>query len=241
MTQLTAALSLLLVLLFGSGCRSAEPDARVSRDGAVVTYNGRLRIEDAREAARLLVGAERLVITSDGGEVEAGTTLGRAVRENDVTVEVDTLCSSACAHYVFAVAPRSEVSRRSIVLFHTSPYTWQGFVENGRLTAPDAVAKSARDFNDVKRLYEDAGVSPELLECASRMIGVREDSLRSSADGRVFANTRFDGVYMSPAVLSEFGVRGAEIAMDLSRRADDVILLDGKRFRIVREGDCGAP
>ncbi len=53
--------------------------------------------------------AHRLIITSQGGEIEAALVLGRFLAERKIEVVVREYCLSACAHFVFAPAGRKRV------------------------------------------------------------------------------------------------------------------------------------
>jgi hypothetical protein len=67
-----------------------------------------------------LSGLTKLVITSDGGDVEAGLKLGRWVFDNHLDVEVLGLCLSACANYVFPAGRKKIIPRNSLVMWHGS-------------------------------------------------------------------------------------------------------------------------
>jgi hypothetical protein len=61
---------------------------------------------------------KRLLITSSGGEVEAGIALGRWVFLNQVDVIVEDYCLSSCANYVFPAARYKTIKPRAIVAWH---------------------------------------------------------------------------------------------------------------------------
>ena len=60
----------------------------------------------------------RLRITSAGGEIGAGMSLGQFVYEKSITVEVDDYCMSSCANYVFTAALRKEIDNTDIIGLH---------------------------------------------------------------------------------------------------------------------------
>ncbi|NNG12451.1 MAG: hypothetical protein HKM88_04295 [Halobacteria archaeon] len=60
----------------------------------------------------------RLVITSSGGEVEAGIALGTWVFEHRLDVEVPEYCLSSCANYVFPAAKRKTIAPGAVVAWH---------------------------------------------------------------------------------------------------------------------------
>lgn len=59
-----------------------------------------------------------LIITSPGGEVEAGIQLGRWVYDNRIDVEVREYCLSSCANYVFPAGKRKQINAGAIVAWH---------------------------------------------------------------------------------------------------------------------------
>ncbi len=92
----------------------AEP-ASVDVRGDTVYYTGNLsagssRVFDAALADVARGEVTRLVISSGGGDTIAGRHVGRWVHDMGVVVEVDVICFSSCADYVFP-AGRARVIR----------------------------------------------------------------------------------------------------------------------------------
>lgn len=92
----------------------AEP-ASVVVSGDTVYYNGNMSAAsshafDAAVADVSRGQVTRLVISSGGGDTVAGRHVGRWVDEMGVVVEVDVICFSSCADYVFP-AGRARVIR----------------------------------------------------------------------------------------------------------------------------------
>lgn len=222
-----------------SGCSEREkPRPVVSRDGEVVRYSGPITAEGATNLTPLLKGASRLIIYSQGGDIEAGIFIGNAIVDNNVTVEVETMCASSCAHYVFAAAPKRIIPSGSVVLFHTSPFTWEQLAKSGYVKDNTFIKENRERLDSVLILYNRAGVSPKLLVCASSLIGVRPETIRPSPLGGVRANTLFSGVYFSDDMLRDFGLRDLTQASDLSDGGRLAFELEGEHFRVVRPGEC---
>ncbi|MFN0186106.1 MAG: hypothetical protein ACKVQR_20005 [Aquabacterium sp.] len=92
----------------------AEP-AAVRVQGDTVYYTGNLSkasraVFDAAVAGVHRGQVTRLVISSGGGDTVEGRHLGRWVRDMALVVEVDVICFSSCADYVFP-AGRARVIR----------------------------------------------------------------------------------------------------------------------------------
>jgi hypothetical protein len=92
----------------------AEP-ARVRVQGDTLYYTGNFSKAstaafDAATAGIARGQLTRLVISSGGGDTVAGRRVGRWVRDMGLVVEVDVICFSSCADYVFP-AGRARVIR----------------------------------------------------------------------------------------------------------------------------------
>jgi hypothetical protein len=92
----------------------AEP-AQIRVLGDTVLYTGNLSPAstaafDAAVAGVARGQVTRLVISSGGGDTVAGRHVGRWVRDMGLVVEVDVICFSSCADYVFP-AGRARVIR----------------------------------------------------------------------------------------------------------------------------------
>jgi len=92
----------------------AEP-ATVRVQGDTVTYTGNMSKASSAAFDAAVAGVRRdqvtrLVISSGGGDTVAGRHVGRWVRDMALVVEVDVICFSSCADYVFP-AGRARVIR----------------------------------------------------------------------------------------------------------------------------------
>ena len=61
---------------------------------------------------------KRLVITSSGGEVEAGIALGLWVFDHRLDIEVPEYCLSSCANYVFPAGRDKTIGAGAVVAWH---------------------------------------------------------------------------------------------------------------------------
>ncbi|GHG71528.1 hypothetical protein GCM10010919_22920 [Alishewanella longhuensis] len=127
---------LILILIFlVVGCTSLKntDDSGPNTEIYVGIKNGNLiyqgRITEASNNAifSLFNDAEfkprRLVISTNGGEIGAGIDLGRWVKHNKLDVEVEGVCASSCANYVFPAANTKYLRKDSILIWHGS--AWQ--------------------------------------------------------------------------------------------------------------------
>ncbi len=93
---------------------TAEP-AVVQVQGDTLTYTGNFSKASSAAFDAAVAGLRRgqvtrLVISSGGGDTVAGRHVGRWVRDMALVVEVDVICFSSCADYVFP-AGRARVIR----------------------------------------------------------------------------------------------------------------------------------
>jgi hypothetical protein len=59
-----------------------------------------------------------IVLTSEGGEVNAGMAMGEALVPRTATVVARRVCASSCANYLFAAGDRRVVDDDALLLFH---------------------------------------------------------------------------------------------------------------------------
>lgn len=105
--------------------------------------------------------AHRLIITSQGGEIESAIALGRFLFEREIEVIVRDYCLSACAHFVFAPASRKQVEPYALVGFHGTATARERLLSNsGR---PELAEKYAALARKEREFYGDVGISSSLL------------------------------------------------------------------------------
>jgi len=85
-----------------------------------VTYRGDISSAQNRDFFKRVQNktVQRLIITSAGGEVEAGIELGLWVFRQKLTLEVHDYCFSSCANYVFTAAAKKIIRPNAVVAWH---------------------------------------------------------------------------------------------------------------------------
>ncbi|WP_343564677.1 hypothetical protein [Kiloniella sp. b19] len=119
---------LLLSLLFAGSTGCTEFPARDTRlfpDDRTVFFEGELETETVNSflerVAELNPGdLERIVIRSGGGETRSARTLGRWVHRMGLDVEVEKLCFSSCANYIFPAGNAKIIRADAFVGWHGS-------------------------------------------------------------------------------------------------------------------------
>ena len=130
----TVKLLVVVMLLSLSACCSLPNQQNTSEAQAfaglkqnVLVYRGSIsaalnqEIFSAFDSAE--IKPERLVISSPGGDVQAGIELGEWIHQHKLNVEVADLCASSCANYVFPAANKKYLRKDSVLIWHGS--AWQ--------------------------------------------------------------------------------------------------------------------
>lgn len=122
-TTCFAALAVLLVACAGHSSRpEADGQVTVSVDGATLTYRGPLHKEGVAELLDAAAAAREpprtLVITSTGGDIEAGMQLGNWIFDRELDVHIPEYCISSCANYVFTAGKHKVLGPTALVIWH---------------------------------------------------------------------------------------------------------------------------
>jgi hypothetical protein len=116
----------------------------------------------------------RLVISSGGGDTVAGRHVGRWVRDMRVVVEVDVICFSSCADYVFPAGKARVIRADAFVGWH------------GNERQFDVIAarrgQSVLELEELRR-YAPEGQSPEQQRAfVQEVVGSMAVSQKDEAD-----------------------------------------------------------
>lgn len=143
MPGLSVHLCALLVTLAGAVYPSV---ANAGPEPETVYYTGALTAARNREFFGRVSGmtVRRLVITSGGGEVEAGIALGLWVHDHGIDVEVPEHCLSSCANYVFPAGRHKTIRPGAVVAWHGN---YNHLVQTG-LWQDDIAGRVARHGED---------------------------------------------------------------------------------------------
>ena len=101
-------------------CCSVRAYADIDLQAGVVSYGGSISAEQNQRFFEAVAGQaiNKLVITSAGGEVEAGIALGLWVWEQKIDVHVSDYCLSSCANYVFPAGYNKSIGADAVVAWH---------------------------------------------------------------------------------------------------------------------------
>ena len=139
-----------------------------------VYYEGTISVERNRQFFTSIRGrqVERLVITSNGGEVEAGIALGEWVFEHQLDVEIERYCLSSCANYVFPAGRNKFIREGGVVAWHGN---YHHLAETGLWTddVDFRMERTGEDYETAKRhIHEQVGRLVQLERDFFHRIGV---------------------------------------------------------------------
>ena len=120
-----ALMTVALLWHVGGAADTPDPGERsfdISISGDSIIYRGEISNAANQYFFALIDKAEEplktLVITSVGGDVDAGMNLGRWLFERQLDVHVTSFCGSSCANYVFPAGRRKYVDETAMVAWH---------------------------------------------------------------------------------------------------------------------------
>jgi hypothetical protein len=95
-------------------------DFQIQRiDAATLKFDGDIDKESADALFKALDDRVRtLRVTSPGGDMWQGILIGKYIHDHRITVEVDNLCASSCANYLFLAAASKRVLPGAVLGFH---------------------------------------------------------------------------------------------------------------------------
>ncbi len=114
------SLVLFVVAAHASPFDPSAQEAVIEVRGDAVLYVGAISELNIERFMEVVQGKEISVLTisSGGGEINAGMTMGEWVFGNGVDVVVERMCMSSCANYVFTAGRRKTINPGSIVAWH---------------------------------------------------------------------------------------------------------------------------
>lgn len=120
--------------------------ADISLAAEVAYYSGPISTGQNQQLFEAVKGKaiKRLIITSGGGDVEAGIALGLWVFDHHLNVEVPEYCLSSCANYVFPAGHHKSIGPGAIVAWHGNYH----HLKQTGLWRDDIAARMARHDED---------------------------------------------------------------------------------------------
>ena len=151
------------VFLAAVQCIANPAIADISLAAGAAYYTGSISAEQNQRFFEAVQGkaVKRMVITSSGGEVEAGIALGLWVFNHRLNIEVPEYCLSSCANYVFLAGHHKSIGAGAIVAWHGNynhlkqTGLWQdGIASRMERHGEDAATARVQVREDVERLVD---------------------------------------------------------------------------------------
>jgi hypothetical protein len=108
------------VLLAAMPWLANPASADISLSAGTAYYAGPISAEQNQQLFEAAKGktVKRFIITSGGGDVEAGIALGSWVFDHNLDIEVPEYCLSSCANYIFPAGHHKAIGSGAIVAWH---------------------------------------------------------------------------------------------------------------------------
>lgn len=118
-------LSLALVCAIGAATAATAQSATTTIDGDTVIFTGDIFPQTIAAFFDVTADLEKgdvtkLLVNSPGGDTGSGRELGRWVHQMGLDVEVDTMCFSSCANYIFPAGGAKIIRDGAFVGWHGS-------------------------------------------------------------------------------------------------------------------------
>lgn len=200
----------ILLLTILSGCSFESGDGveptKIEVVGDTLFFEGGLNDETITQAMSQVQNRsiKRLNLRSFGGDIIPSIKFARWIRDNKVDVEINEICFSSCANYLFPAGINKYISEKDLIGWHGGAYQ----VTFDTMQFDDPEAKKALELYMTEsrkmetELYQYLGVNPKLPTMG------QEDAYRCQKNGE-------QGWYYSVSDLNKLGV-------------DNIVLTDGQ-------------
>lgn len=112
---------LMVFVLLCAGCTAVTMPTKFAVLDGVIYIDGDISKESARKFLDLVskTSLQKVVIVNSlGGDVDASLDIANYMHENNVDIEVQGLCFSSCANYLFPAAAHKEITKNGLVAWH---------------------------------------------------------------------------------------------------------------------------
>lgn len=117
-------------------------------------------------------GGNRIVITSEGGDVLTSIEIAKTIRSSKAELVVRRYCLSSCANYLFIAATKKSLEKDSVLGFHGAPLLASG-------QAYEAMPEALRNIILANiAFYSDIGVGTNFLKRSGELTRVDNRNIR---------------------------------------------------------------
>ncbi|NIG21300.1 hypothetical protein F3J37_21750 [Pantoea sp. Al-1710] len=180
-SSVITSLAMFFLIFNSSPCVAYEeidlPDASVLSDppdiyikGGIIYYNGKITDTSYSEFLRLAKKSpiNTVSINSIGGDARNALAIGDYIYKNGISVDVRSVCASACANYIFPAGKKKYLGNDSYLLWHGGINGPEREIKiSGSITKSDFF--SLREIKELQKddveFYRRIGVGNKLSFC----------------------------------------------------------------------------
>lgn len=96
------------------------PSYSIDREGNAITIKGDITKSLYEKVSKYLAegNIKRIIINSNGGDIDAGISIGHLIYKYNLDIEVFDRCISSCANYLFTAAVNKTIRDGAAVIWH---------------------------------------------------------------------------------------------------------------------------
>ncbi|MCB2215783.1 MAG: hypothetical protein KQH59_06925 [Desulfobulbaceae bacterium] len=168
---------LLLAVSLNSAAAAHSETIRI--EGTTLYFTGKIEQHTADDLFEQIKGKSirKLVVSSSGGEVMAAMDIGLWMFENSIDIEIDRMCFSSCANYLFTAANHKTIPPGSVVAWHGDlrqlDVTPEVLAEKIREVAEESSAEAVGHLVESMLIYHQDGIRKQ--DAFFEVIGVNPD------------------------------------------------------------------
>jgi hypothetical protein len=240
-------LTLLLSLL--ALAQSSYAGTWNSSSPEVLNFSGQIvEGEFSRFEAAFTDQTKKIIVDSPGGLITEGLAIGKVIASKNIAVEVQGICMSSCANYLF-LAAKTRILNRGVVGFHGNRQTWVKFMLAQLADVPGTqnkkiwiqIVRASMDLNESATDKEILDTFEEWKTTAMeeaqffKSLGISQALFdRASLDDKGMNDGKFYMMLLpTNATFAKYGVHGVE-----GEQSQEVIHTDA---RIIARAKAGQP
>ena len=131
----------------------------VKLNGNVIYFSGTLTKKAIDKTIQLYddkkIKPTKIVISSDGGDIELGMDFGEWIFNNHLDIQVNDYCLSSCANYIFPAAKNKFLGESAIVGYH------------------GGASSQSFDLSDINEMYKDLPDSERIKKKQEAIDGMK--------------------------------------------------------------------
>ncbi|WP_339938453.1 hypothetical protein [Undibacterium luofuense] len=178
--------------------RADEPTFSLSKEGQTIVFKGGIdKVSSEALIAAINEGANRIVITSQGGSMEDALNIAEVMQKHKIVLEVKDYCISACANFLFIAASEKKLLPDAVLGFHggsTSSSAKKDTIRKAKASKNETVRQVAQMLERTWTFYESVGFDDELIVISGKLTRsvptVYRVELKDGSEQKVFTEEK---------------------------------------------------